>query len=64
VDFFAVFGLWNILWLSNHKMHDLMHVSFDALVSEIRKTPILPNIRGDTIISPVDLNQGSMNYAE
>jgi cytochrome P450 len=59
---FQFYGALNSWW-HNHKRHAAILGTFDSLVAEIRKTPLLPNIRDDTITALLQLTQGSRSYA-
>jgi hypothetical protein len=56
------FGHMNSLWLYR-KHHASIPDTFDSLVTEIRKTSLLPNIRDDAINAMIGLTQGSVSYA-
>jgi hypothetical protein len=56
------FGPLNSWWL-NRKQRDSIPDMFDSLVTDIRKTSVLPNIRDDAINAMLGLAQGSLGYA-
>jgi hypothetical protein len=58
-QFFGPLSSW---WL-NRKQQVAIPYFFDTQVEEIRKTSLLPNIRGDAISAMLGLTQGSLSYA-
>jgi hypothetical protein len=52
----------NILWL-NRKQHVSIPDTFDALVADIRKTSLLPNIRDNSLNALLGLKEGTLSYA-
>jgi hypothetical protein len=49
-------------WWLNRKQHASILDTFGSLVTEIRKTSLLPNIRDGAINALLGLTQGSMSY--
>jgi cytochrome P450 len=55
-------GALNSWWL-NRKQQAAISDTFDPLITQIRTTSLLPNIRDDAITTLIQLTEGSLIYA-